>query len=87
MPNAKTKKLLTPQRRVCVCAWGEYLWVACANGATTKTMSGSSPDDNTLSDRAINELDVLLCVCVCVCVPKGLMCVLLGLGVQGVGYV
>lgn len=55
---------------------GEYLRVACANDATTKTMSGSSPDDNTLSDRAINELDV----CVFVCVPKGLMCVLPGLG-------
>lgn len=54
----------------------KYLRVACANGATTKTMSGSSPDDNTLSDRAINELDV----CVCVCVPKGLMYVLLRLG-------
>lgn len=40
----------------------KYLRVACANGATTKTMSGSSPDDNTLSDRAINELDVCVCV-------------------------
>lgn len=60
----------------------KYLRVACANGATTKTMSGSSPDDNTLSDRAINELDV--CVCVCVC-AKGFNVCVAGDWVQGVG--
>lgn len=48
----------------------EYLRVG---GATTKTISGSStsmPDDNTLSERAINELG-----CASVREPKGLMCV------------